>query len=305
MIIPVKYLAFFMAVLIIVVSIITFEDTALCGEKLDRDNILFEADSIYNHITIRQTNDERCMLFGRYRDNRETCINMNEPDISIFEYTAMMFASLLLHPEPKRIALLGLGGGYIPLVFRMHLPNIRLDSVEVDPMVGDLARKYFDFKTLPNISLAIFDGRQYLKQTKILYDHIWVDTFNSDYIPAHMTTKEFLLLARSKLTERGLLVQNVHNDSRLYDSQLATFHAVFKNVFVFMGKRSGNSILIGSDNPMFFPDEMSRQLAGFNGKIGKIDLLEELNKFQPNPVRREMRILTDDYSPANLLIHQK
>ena len=269
-----------------------------------KETILFEADSIYNHITIRQIDNERCMLFGQYRSGRETCIKLDEPDFSVFEYTSVIFVSFLVKPEPKRIALLGLGGGYLPIVFNKYLPEIDLDVVEVDPLVEKLAKEYFNFVATPKISLTVCDGRQYLKRTDKLYDHIWIDTFNSDYIPAHMTTKEFLQLSKTKLSKGGIVVQNVHRSNRLYDAHIATFQSVFKYVYVFVAN-VGNSILIGCDKPSFSPSEWNNQLRRFNGKIGKINLAEQLQKYQQNPQIRETKVLTDDYSPANLWIHQK
>ncbi len=59
------------------------------------EQTLFEGDSIYHHITIRQNGMERCMIFGRQRDLRQTCLDLRQPDTSVFEYTSMMFAGFL------------------------------------------------------------------------------------------------------------------------------------------------------------------------------------------------------------------
>ena len=267
--------------------------------------ILFEGDSIYHHITIRQNAKERCMLFGRYLDNRETCINLDEVDFPVLEYTEMMFVGFLIKPETEKIMLIGLGGGYIPTVFKIHLPHIRLKVVELDPMVNRLAEKYFNFKTSLKISLDISDGRMYLKRTKELFDQIWVDAFNSDYIPTHMTTKEFLLLAKSRLAENGIVIENVHSNNKLFDAQVLTFLAVFKHVLVFDGKRSANSIIVASDNSTH--EEIIKDIKEKNilKKIGKIDLLKQAHKYKPTPKIRKTQILTDDYSPANLWLHHK
>ena len=128
------------------------------------DQTLYEGDSIYHHITIRQDGGERCMIFGRQRDLRQTCIYLAQPDASVFEYSAMMFAGFLFRPDAKKVCLIGLGGGYIPTVFRMHLPQVQLQTVEVDPHVEKLAKEYFSFTVPPGQTLAIDDGRQFLAQ---------------------------------------------------------------------------------------------------------------------------------------------
>jgi spermidine synthase len=269
------------------------------------DQILYEGDSIYHHITVRQTDMERCMIFGRRQDLRQTCINLEKPDASVFEYTSMMFAGFLFKPDANKVCLIGLGGGYIPTVFRMHLPQVQLQTVEVDPMVEKLAKQYFGFSVPAGQTLTIEDGRQFLKKSRERYDQIWLDAFNSDYIPAHMTTKEFLALVKSRLTEGGVVIQNVFCGSNLYDAQITTFRAVFSKVFVFEGKRSSSCIIIASDHPAVMPAGLRKQAERLDGRIGSIDLFAEVGKCKASPVVTKAPVLTDDFNPANLLLMQK
>ena len=269
------------------------------------DKTLYEGDSIYHHITIRQDGTERCMIFGRQRDLRQTCLDLQMPDASLFEYTSMMFAGFLFRPEAKTVCLIGLGGGYIPTVFRMHLPQVKLQTVEVDPLVEKLAKQYFGFSIPAGQSLSIDDGRQFLKKSRERYDQIWLDAFNSDYIPAHMTTKEFLTLARSRLTEGGIVIQNLFCGNRLYDAQIATFRSVFAKVFVFEGQRSGSCVIIGSDRPASDPAGLRKPAESMGGRIGRIDLFAEMVKCKVPPAGKKAPILTDDFNPANLLLMEK
>ena len=69
------------------------------------------------------------------------------------------------------------------------------------------------------------------------WDVIVVDAFYSDSIPFHLATREFLELARSRLTPGGLVVTNIIGavrgpDSRLFRSMLRTYRAVFPTVAV-------------------------------------------------------------------------
>ncbi|MBU4074859.1 MAG: fused MFS/spermidine synthase [Proteobacteria bacterium] len=269
------------------------------------DQTLYEGDSIYHHITIRQDGTERCMIFGRQRDLRQTCIDLAKPDESIFEYTAMMFGGFLFRPDAKKVCLIGLGGGYIPAVFRRHLPRVQLQTVEVDPLVEKLARQYFAFSVPPGQALAIDDGRQFLKRNRERYDQIWLDAFNSDYIPAHMTTKEFLALVKVRLTEGGIVIQNIFCWSKFYDAQVATFRTVFAKVFVFEGQKSGSCIIVASDRADIEPKGLPNEARKLGGRIGGIDLRAEIGKCKVPPVVKDAPVLTDDFNPANLLLMQK
>ncbi len=269
------------------------------------EQILFEGDSIYHHITIRQNGTERCMIFGRQRDLRQTCLDLDKPDTSVFEYSSMMFAGFLFRPDARKVCLVGLGGGYIPTVFRMHLPRVKLQTVEVDPLVEKLAKQYFGFTVPAGQALAIDDGRQFLKRSRERYDQIWLDAFNSDYIPAHLTTEEFLTLAKSRLTKGGIVIQNLFCGNNLYDAQITTFRAVFAKVFVFEGARSGSCIIVASDHPAVEPAGLRKAAERLDGRIGSIDLLAEVGKCKASPIVKKTPVLTDDYNPANLLLMQK
>jgi spermidine synthase len=267
--------------------------------------ILYEGDSIYHHITIRQDGTERCMIFGRHLDLRQTCVDLERPDASIFEYSAMMFAAYLFRPDAKKICLIGLGGGYIPTVFRLHLPRVQLHSVEVDPFVETLARRYFHFTVPAGQKITIEDGRLFLKKSRERYDQVWLDAFNSDYIPAHMTTKEFLQLVKSRLNEGGIVIQNLFCGNSLYDAQIATSQSVFSKVFVFEGQRSGSCIIVATDRPACEPEELAQRAKAFGGRIGRIDLVTEAKKCKVAPNPKNAPVLTDDFNPANLLLMQK
>jgi spermidine synthase len=278
---------------------------ALPATAAEDNQPLYEGDSIYHHITVTESEGQRCMIFGRQRDLRQTCMTLARPDTSIFEYTSMMFAGFLFRPEAKNVCLIGLGGGYIPTVFRMHLPQVRLSTVEVDPLVEKLARQYFSFTVPAGQKLAIDDGRQFLKKSKERYDQIWLDAFNSDYIPAHMTTKEFLQLVKARLNSGGIVVQNLFCGNNLYDAQIATFQSVFAKVFVIEGARSGSCIIVASDRPACEPAGLRKQAEKLGGKIGPIDLIAEAGKCKVAAVSKKATILTDDFNPANLLLMQK
>ena len=271
------------------------------------DQTLYEGDSIYHHITIRQDGTERCMIFGRQRDLRQTCIDLEKPDASVFEYTSMMFAGFLFRPDAKKVCLIGLGGGYIPTVFRMHLPQVELQTVEVDPLVEKLAKQYFGFSVPAGQTLAIDDGRQFLKKSRERYDQIWLDAFNSDYIPAHMTTKEFLHAGQVAPDGR----RDRHPEPLLRQQPLRRPDRDLP-----VGLRQGLRLRGAEKRELHHrrlrPTRLSNprgsgsRRRSWGGRIGRIDLVAEAGKMQglPRPSKKAP-ILTDDYNPANLLLMQK
>lgn len=77
---------------------------------------------------------------------------------------------------------------------------------------------------------VIQDGRRYLADLSSRVDFIVLDAYNSDTIPFHLITREFLELARSRLTDDGILAINYIGRPEgdfVTDSLFRTLGAVF------------------------------------------------------------------------------
>ena len=57
-------------------------------------SIIFEGDSPFHHIIIREEDDRRTMYFGPCGEEAETSINPANPEEAVFEYPGMMLAAL-------------------------------------------------------------------------------------------------------------------------------------------------------------------------------------------------------------------
>ena len=73
---------------------------------------------------------------------------------------------------------------------------------------------------------------------------IILDAFQSDKIPAHMSSKEFFQQVASILHPKGVVVANVLLDRKTFHSLLKTFRSVYGRCYVFMGRRTKNAILL-------------------------------------------------------------
>ena len=72
--------------------------------------------SLYQNILVTESSGRLCMKFSiRENQRNQSCINRNEPQKMVFGYTRMMMSGLLLNPDPKRILVVGLGGGVLPM----------------------------------------------------------------------------------------------------------------------------------------------------------------------------------------------
>jgi len=261
--------------------------------------IVFEGDSPFHHIIIRDEGPHRTMYFaGPEGEEAETAINRQDPDQAVFEYPGLMLTALALAPN-RRILLLGLGGGYLPGLFARFLQELELTVVEVDPLVAELAGAYFGFSPGPNVRLVLADGRGFLAgQEPDAFDQIWLDAFSGDYVPSPLSGLAFLELCRDRLTPGGLLAQNLHQSrSRDFHNQLKTTEAVFGPFLALEGRRCGNAVVLArrpkrpGDGPAWPPAELLAAVKKFGPRLGPYDLTAEIRKARVFKIDPEARVV--------------
>ncbi len=270
--------------------------------------VIHQERSLYRDITVEQNGPRRCLIFNVHRgDRNQTCIDLNEPERLVFSYTRMSFAGLLLTPEPESILVAGLGGGSIPMTFGDLFPDALIDVVEIDPAVVSVAREFFLFEESANMHVHVNDARVFIKRAVLegrKYDYIMLDAFTGDYIPEHLLTREFLDEVKQILNPDGVLVANTFSTSRLYDHESVTYQRVWNEFYNFKLPTSGNRIIITRDGALPPRGELvgaAQRLAESMEKYS-IPLLEYPARMSTR-VDWDMsrRVLTDQYSPGNLL----
>ena len=65
--------------------------------------------------------------------------------------------------ESNNILVLGLGGGALCTYLHKEFPLLSIDGVEIDPVMVDLAKKYFGFTPSTNLRAHVADGFQFIK----------------------------------------------------------------------------------------------------------------------------------------------
>ena len=270
-----------------------------------QQQLLHQERSLYRNIFVTKSGDELCMLF-RYPVplGRESCKLISQPDKFIFDYTQMMMAGFYLNPKPAKILMVGEGGGTVPTALQEIFPGAQIDVVEIDAAVDRVAKRFFEFKPGPKMRIFIEDGRVFVKRMRPQnprYDVIMLDAFDADYIPEHLLTREFLEEVKTILAPNGVLVANTFSNSALYDYESVTYRAVFGP---FYNLKLGNRIIIARNGGIPPLDEIRRNAAVLEPEYqkrgtGSSFLLPLFNTgidWNPNT-----RILTDQYSPSNLL----
>jgi spermidine synthase len=262
--------------------------------------------SLYREVLVYEEGGERCMCFTRAcRIGRQSCVILKDPHRFALNYTRMMMAgTLFTGTTPQRVLIVGLGGGSIPKALREILPQAQIDVVEIDPAVARVAKRFFDFREDAKMKVIELDGRVYVKRAQragTKYDVVLLDAFDHEYIPEHLLTREFLTEVKSLLSPQGVLVANTFSSSRLYDHESTTYADVFGTFF---NLKAANRVIIA--RPAGLPAEESlRTRAAEYEKVLRtfgVDAMSVLPMFNTQPDwDTGARVLTDQYSPANLL----
>lgn len=270
--------------------------------------IIHEERSQYRDVVVTEFNNQRCMLFNVHRgDMNQTCIDLRDPKRMVFNYTRMSFAGLLLNPDPQRILVAGLGGGTIPTAMRELYPDAHIDVLEVDQAVVNVAKQYFDFSEDDNLINHVVDARVFIKRAGLRgeqYDYIVLDAFSGEYIPEHLLTQEFLQEVSQILTPDGVVVANTFASSRLYDYESVTYRAVFGEFLNFKTAGSGNRIILAKKQNMPSVAELNAPARALHERLRPygINILEYPAQLSTRADwDQSTRVLTDQYSPANLL----
>ena len=156
----------------------------------------------------------------------QSSMRLGDPWALALDYTRCMMAFLLLHPEPRRALMIGLGGGSLAKFFHRRLRATHVRVVELDERVVAAARRHF---SLPaddaRLSVEVGDGAQALYPD--CCDVLVVDAFQDElHVPA-LATAAFYDAAFLALAEPGVLVVNFMDDDRELDACLRRLEASF------------------------------------------------------------------------------
>lgn len=182
-------------------------------------HLLGSRDSIYGNLAVIETGNIRSIY-----DNG--IILANAPDENAAE-EAVHYA-LLEHPAPRKVLLLG-GGVNGSIAQALKHPTIeRLDYVELDPALINVARQFFPTQSVAlsdaRVHLHYADGRRYLNATSDKFDVIILDLPDPQTAQLNrFYTLEFFRTTRDHLAPGGLLALQLRSSEEYISPDLAEF----------------------------------------------------------------------------------
>lgn len=281
--------------------------------KLPESRVIYEKDSAYHQISILEDGLNRYLRFNR---SFQGGMVLKDPFESPFLYTAYAHLGWIFNAGIKRMLVVGLGAGSIPKRFTRDYAEVAVDTVELDPAVVEVARRFFEVREDARQRIIVQDGRVYLRRAEAKYDLIVLDAYFAEGIPFHLATREFLEIVRDHLTPAGIVVSNIigaleGQNSYLFRALYRTYNAVFPGVYPFpaafglarITTDTRTIILVSAGRPGVKPDEIraSAERLRASGRVRYPLDRYARDYYERRVAVDDVPVLTDDYSPVDIL----
>jgi spermidine synthase len=274
----------------------------------------YSEDTRYHRLSVA---DDETTRYLRFDNTYQSGMIIDRPFATAFEYADIFHLLRAYNPQARNVLFVGLGGGSSPKRLWRDFPDLRIQAVELDPVVVDVAYRFFELPRDDRLRVATDDGRRYLDDHDERYDAILIDAFFADAIPFHIYTAEFMELARSRLNPGGVIMTNAIGSiagerSRLFRSVYRTQRAVFPTVLVHPVILGGdedvtavrNLILVATEGAAPAKEFLVERWADIKAQYRLVpDLTTQIRQRHDRPIPIEgVPTLTDQYAPTDALL---
>jgi len=272
----------------------------------NQKNWFIDLDTTYNHISIYNSiNTKTKDIIRNFSINNDhsSAMFLNKDDL-VHEYTKYYHLAKFFNPNFKTTLMLGGAWYSYPKDFLLKYPQATIDVVEIDPMVTQIAKQYFNLKENPNLSIYHQDARVYLNNTQKKYDVIFGDAFSSIYsIPYQLTTKEAIEKEFNILNDNGIVIQNIISSIQWKKSQFliaeyATYKEIFPQVYIFPVADLKN---VDNVQNIILVALKSKDKQTFDYTWSEFK--EHLQHLWKEKINIDKPILTDNYAPVDYYIN--
>ena len=223
---------------------------------------------------------------------------VNELVFSYTKYYDLMFKS---NKDINKVLLIGGAGYSYPKYYISHFDNKKMDVVEIDGKITEVAKKFFyldkliydyDIENNKRLNLITEDGRTYLNKNIKKYDAILNDAFSGDSPAKALTTIEAVKNIKESLNFNGVYLTNVISalegeNTKFLEAEYNTLKQVFKNVYIVPCEKEKDPTNVINNMVIATDDDLDIDIK-YNFHVSDNEI-----------------ILTDDYCPIDTLCDYK
>ncbi len=214
--------------------------------------VVHEAPSPFGPVFVVDEGDQRSLHFDSPEGACQSVLLKSDPLAVPLSYVRRALAGLAFTEGRSRILVVGLGGGSFPVLLHHLLPRVVVDVVELNPVVVDVARRFFDVTEDSRLRIVVEDGARFMERAGPRYDLIFLDAFSDSGAPDHLKDSRFFEDVRRGLAPGGVAVRNLaFEEPAAVASRIETFAQAFEDCAVLRGTaESNNLILVGTQEPL-------------------------------------------------------
>ncbi|MFH1661961.1 MAG: fused MFS/spermidine synthase [Candidatus Falkowbacteria bacterium] len=269
-----------------------------------RENGLIDIDTQYNKIWIYKSIDKKTQrpILNLVTDPfvKQSAMFLDNDDDLVFDYAKFYRLADHFKKDINHSLIIGGAAYSFPKDYLRKYPDAKIDVVEIDPELTEIAKKYFNLKDDPRLKIYHEDGRTFLNKIKNKYDVIYGDAFTSHIsIPYQLTTKEAVEKIYNALNNNGIALINIISaiegrKGEFLRAEYLTYKNVFPQVYLFPVREPENGEEVQNIMLVALKSEEAPVFKNDN---------QELNKYLENlwtkEIDEDMPILIDDYAPVD------
>ncbi|XP_047316426.1 eEF1A lysine and N-terminal methyltransferase [Impatiens glandulifera] len=215
-------------------------------------------------------NDDQDLNIDDWSNNNNVDLNYLASDyhtgiISGLALICPLLESAASNGRMVKAIVIGLGAGLLPMFLHKTLPCLHIEVVELDIVVYDVAKGFFQFKEDAKLKVHITDGIEFVRELansgkgeegkdssneNNKTDILIVDVDSADLSTgmtcpaADFVEESFLLAAKRSLSEQGLLVINlVSRSPSMKEMVVSRMTKIFKHLFCIQLDEDVNEVL--------------------------------------------------------------
>ncbi|MGJ8648261.1 MAG: spermidine synthase [Marinomonas colpomeniae] len=229
---------------------------------------------------IRVFDDGKYRILSFAEGDEQSRIRISTPHILQHEYTQAMVLPLIFC-QPKRVCILGLGGGTLLNALYHSIPSVQITAVELRQEVLDAAQMYFKLPQGKRITLEVANAIDYLEQglpKKV--DLLMTDIYNTDGMDRAVLQESFIENCAKNIKDDGWLALNCWNEQKDHDELNNLIKKYFIDVSA-VDTGTGNWVIIAGKKKCHLATKERKAIAQKLGLQLDIPLTKWLSRLTP------------------------
>jgi spermidine synthase len=161
-------------------------------------------DERFGTVVVSDRGEIRTLQFGNHI--KQGAMDLKRPDRVHLHYQRVMLEVFVSGSYPRCLCL-GLGAGSIPKYIAQQGLCQRIEVVELNPVVIDVARTFFGLPETVRVHQR--DAMEFVELSSMQYDLIMVDLFDSEGTPLQFKRVSFYQKLFGLLRSGGIVVVNM------------------------------------------------------------------------------------------------